>query len=434
MLEQLARDVTGWDARAVEFFQLLATTQYMNHLRLGQPRRAVAARRRGARRVRDGVRRRSRARSTCAASPAGAAATTSRTSASSCGGSAHYRLARSPATPSADRAGRAPLPLQPARRRRAALHAPRGRGGDHPPGRADQRPGADRPPHAGSRARRLLRPGAQPRRSTSTARRRLSRSPESPSATCATTAPAGRTTRRPAGSPSTPSSAGSSWRSDLAAPAALDVTYHYGAAGDTRRRRATRARPASSRRAAPCSACPRDARDRSRPRSTRSAAPASSRSPTTAATARRSPSNVAADRAIELRAAPGRRPTLELTGPLTVQRRRRAAPSCSTACSWPATPSSCPPRTSSRGCASRMPRSSPAARLSPDGAPTVPVEPSIRVRRAGTRARARAGDHRPAPRSRRSDRRVRRQHRRRLRHRPARLRLDRGPDAAGRRA
>jgi hypothetical protein len=33
MLEQLARDVTGCDARAVEFFQLLATTQNMNHVR-----------------------------------------------------------------------------------------------------------------------------------------------------------------------------------------------------------------------------------------------------------------------------------------------------------------------------------------------------------------------------------------------------------------
>lgn len=33
MLEQLAREVTNWPARAVEFFQLLATTQYMNHLR-----------------------------------------------------------------------------------------------------------------------------------------------------------------------------------------------------------------------------------------------------------------------------------------------------------------------------------------------------------------------------------------------------------------
>lgn len=34
MLEQLARDVTGWPARVVEFFQILATTQFMNHKRL----------------------------------------------------------------------------------------------------------------------------------------------------------------------------------------------------------------------------------------------------------------------------------------------------------------------------------------------------------------------------------------------------------------
>lgn len=34
VLEQLARDVTGWPARAVEFFQLLATTQHINHVRL----------------------------------------------------------------------------------------------------------------------------------------------------------------------------------------------------------------------------------------------------------------------------------------------------------------------------------------------------------------------------------------------------------------
>ena len=33
MLEQLARDVTGWNARAVEFFQWLETSQYMNHIR-----------------------------------------------------------------------------------------------------------------------------------------------------------------------------------------------------------------------------------------------------------------------------------------------------------------------------------------------------------------------------------------------------------------
>lgn len=34
VLEQLALDVTGWRAHATEFFQLLATTQYMNHIRL----------------------------------------------------------------------------------------------------------------------------------------------------------------------------------------------------------------------------------------------------------------------------------------------------------------------------------------------------------------------------------------------------------------
>ena len=33
VLEQLARDVTGWDARAVEYFQRLVATQYMNHPR-----------------------------------------------------------------------------------------------------------------------------------------------------------------------------------------------------------------------------------------------------------------------------------------------------------------------------------------------------------------------------------------------------------------
>jgi hypothetical protein len=33
MLEELARDVTGWNARVVEFFLLLATTQFLNHIR-----------------------------------------------------------------------------------------------------------------------------------------------------------------------------------------------------------------------------------------------------------------------------------------------------------------------------------------------------------------------------------------------------------------
>src|SRR4029077_17007432 len=34
MLEQLASDVTDWPAHAVEFFELLTTTQYMKHIRL----------------------------------------------------------------------------------------------------------------------------------------------------------------------------------------------------------------------------------------------------------------------------------------------------------------------------------------------------------------------------------------------------------------
>jgi hypothetical protein len=37
VLEQLARDTTGWPARAVEFFLRLATTQHLNHVRLAPP-------------------------------------------------------------------------------------------------------------------------------------------------------------------------------------------------------------------------------------------------------------------------------------------------------------------------------------------------------------------------------------------------------------
>jgi len=37
MLEQLALDTTGWPARAVEFFERLATTQQMNHVRADAP-------------------------------------------------------------------------------------------------------------------------------------------------------------------------------------------------------------------------------------------------------------------------------------------------------------------------------------------------------------------------------------------------------------
>jgi len=41
MLEELARNVTDWPARAVEFFEQLATTQYMNHLRPHAPTTAA---------------------------------------------------------------------------------------------------------------------------------------------------------------------------------------------------------------------------------------------------------------------------------------------------------------------------------------------------------------------------------------------------------
>lgn len=41
MLEQLAHDVTDWPARAVEFFEQLATTQYMKHLRPYAPATAA---------------------------------------------------------------------------------------------------------------------------------------------------------------------------------------------------------------------------------------------------------------------------------------------------------------------------------------------------------------------------------------------------------
>jgi hypothetical protein len=38
VLEQVARDVTGWPAHAVEFFQLLGTTQHLNHRRMDNVR------------------------------------------------------------------------------------------------------------------------------------------------------------------------------------------------------------------------------------------------------------------------------------------------------------------------------------------------------------------------------------------------------------
>ncbi len=58
VLEQLARDVTGWPAKVVEFFGLLATTQRLSHRRPGNLRTPDLRRAADARRGRRAVRRR----------------------------------------------------------------------------------------------------------------------------------------------------------------------------------------------------------------------------------------------------------------------------------------------------------------------------------------------------------------------------------------
>ena len=100
VLEQLAADVTGWPAHAVEFFELLATTQYMNHVR---PQRAGDRRTCATPRGSSSPERSRPARSTpsrtprrCAGSRRAPAATTSRTSASSSGACSRCGSARSP--------------------------------------------------------------------------------------------------------------------------------------------------------------------------------------------------------------------------------------------------------------------------------------------------------------------------------------------------
>ncbi len=84
MLEELAHDVTDWPARVVEFFEQLATTQYMNHVRLHAP--ATAAVRSQARcSTVDGPFNRVAHTAEMRRPEAALGATTSRTSASSCG-------------------------------------------------------------------------------------------------------------------------------------------------------------------------------------------------------------------------------------------------------------------------------------------------------------------------------------------------------------
>ena len=95
MLEELARDVTGWPAHAVEFFELLGWTQHLEHLR---PQAA------GSTCARSSATSASTARSTRRATPStwrrsrrATAGTRSRTSASSSGGSCPTARSSTPA-------------------------------------------------------------------------------------------------------------------------------------------------------------------------------------------------------------------------------------------------------------------------------------------------------------------------------------------------
>ena len=92
VLEQLARDTTGWPARAVEFFQRLATTQHMNHVRLAPPARRGMRDAAAAELADSAVRSvRAHARNAHVSRPA-AAASTSPTLACSCGGCSSYAV------------------------------------------------------------------------------------------------------------------------------------------------------------------------------------------------------------------------------------------------------------------------------------------------------------------------------------------------------
>ena len=241
VLEQLARDVTGWPARAVEFFELLATTQYMNHVRPhaagdGRPaRRAARLELAGA--FQAGAFDTLRAhRRDAPDRDAGRAGTTSRTSASSCGGS---RRSGSPAR-------RWSTPTAPGRASASTRSGPTSRCSprrapstdDHAPRRAARRAAAAR--CAGSRGaprRDSTAPGCSLLLETETrgGDRRRSRSATSASATSPTTRPRrarGRTSRSRATrtSRSTRCSAGSP---SPAAPAAGETrlaTFHYGSA------------------------------------------------------------------------------------------------------------------------------------------------------------------------------------------------------------
>ena len=165
VLEQVARDTTGWPARAVEYFELVATCQHVNHVR---PRNHVTVSVRGA----------SRLEWLGTAFERGNAPGQAdlvhlpemRRIATRHGrydlpnvGIVLWRLQPYPVTdaPARPLAGRpaAPLPAGPPRRAGAAVHAARDGVRDHPSRRTGRRALADWAAAHGRRARLLLRPG-----------------------------------------------------------------------------------------------------------------------------------------------------------------------------------------------------------------------------------------------------------------------------------
>ena len=156
MLEQLARDVTGWPARVVECFQVLGWTQHMNHVRPESRLRArICASGRSSERL-DTPFDRSRAHGRRAAHRQGARQIQYSQHRRSFSGA--WRLS------SARIAGGAAAPgdtqrflFDPLGRDMQLFTRPEREERDHPSGRADQRADADQPARAGAVSRALLR-------------------------------------------------------------------------------------------------------------------------------------------------------------------------------------------------------------------------------------------------------------------------------------
>ena len=223
MLEQLARDVTGWPARVVECFQLLGWTQNMNHLRpesryapnlrewetverLNTPFESTAHTV-DVRRIAKGEGKYNIPNIAIALWRLGA-----------------YRLTDSPAAPLAPGDTQRFL-FDPLGSRHAAFHPAGARGSDHPSGGADQCADADQPARAGAV------PGAILWRAEKHLDSRRRYRARSMSAILVTPAAArGRIRRRRGASPSTRCWAGSFLATRR--PSLPRATFHYGFSAD----------------------------------------------------------------------------------------------------------------------------------------------------------------------------------------------------------